>query len=754
MAVSPPRPDPASPAAVAGASFGVSRKGYDPDEVRSFLRDVAAVMTRLQQQVESLERDLAAARSTAAAPAQLDEDTVTALLGEETARIVQTAREAAHQIRARAEESAAKMLRDASEDAARQRSEIEIEVARRRADANSDAVAEIEMARQQGRDMVNEARDYRERVLSDVARRRELARAQLEQLVHGRDRLLNAFERARLAAVDVMAELAPLGEEPDELVNLAPTTGPVALVPNVRDADPAPAESAPSRPAGDDGRPTDEVPVVAGSPAMYDVDDEDLDDEDLDDDDSDDETTAVAVEIDVEEGADGFEIDEVGTDPVDAADVEDAGDAEDHDGDDHDGDDHDDDVEESVDAADDHLDIDDQVDGAHDADDDTDDTAELHDDPAHEGAELLVLSDHRHERERDEYDDADHDDDHDDDHEDEDDERPPATVVSLFAGETDTERSRPEPVATETAAPEAVATETAATETAATEPDDAPSSKPTVDDLFAKLRRASAAMVAKEAAEALAAGEHAAPVGGDPVADGADEAIGDTSDVTASGVFAERDEALVPLIVSSARKLKRVLADEQNDVLDALRRANRIDTVDALLPAETDQVARYTSAVDDDLRSAAEAGARSIREDADVAQVLGSASLLAPVAESFALDVVRPLRERLDRAVMQVGEDPAELASLVRNLYREWKTQRIDEHVEDLVRLAHGRGAYVALAPGMPVCWSVDPNGPPCADAEDNALAGAVPAGDAFPTGHTHPPMHSGCRCVLVRDHG
>ena len=85
------------------------------------------------------------------------------------------------------------------------------------------------MAKQQGREMVNEARAYRERVLSELARRRELARQQIEQLMHGRDRLLQAFERARLVAVDVMAELTPLGE-PDEYVNLSPTTGPVPMM--------------------------------------------------------------------------------------------------------------------------------------------------------------------------------------------------------------------------------------------------------------------------------------------------------------------------------------------------------------------------------------------------------------------------------------------------------------------------------------------------------------------------------------------
>ena len=102
---------------------------------------------------------------------------------------------------------------------------------------SSDAEAELAMAKQQGREMVNEARAYRERVLSELARRRELAREQIEQLMHGRDRLMQAFERARVVAVDVVAELKPLGE-PNEYVNLSPTTGPVpVMVPNTRRPD-------------------------------------------------------------------------------------------------------------------------------------------------------------------------------------------------------------------------------------------------------------------------------------------------------------------------------------------------------------------------------------------------------------------------------------------------------------------------------------------------------------------------------------
>jgi hypothetical protein len=44
----------------------------------------------------------------------------------------------------------------------------------------------------------------------------------------------------------------------------------------------------------------------------------------------------------------------------------------------------------------------------------------------------------------------------------------------------------------------------------------------------------------------------------------------------------------------------------------------------------------------------------------------------------------------------------------------------------------------------------VDRAGEPCPDAEDNALAGVVPAGEPFPTGVCQPPAHPGCRCMVL----
>lgn len=230
MSISFSRPDPSSPAAVGAAAFSVGRRGFDQNEVKEFLRMVAAELARLQEREKFLERELRSAQTRAISePGALTEEMVTELLGEETARIIAAAREAALQIRERAEETAGRLIREASDDASRIRKEADIDSQRIRGDAASDAQAEIEMARQQGTEMVNEARQYRERVLNELAKRRELAREQIEQFEHGRDRLLNSFERARQTTEEVLSELAAGQDEDAELIDLTNSTGTIPV---------------------------------------------------------------------------------------------------------------------------------------------------------------------------------------------------------------------------------------------------------------------------------------------------------------------------------------------------------------------------------------------------------------------------------------------------------------------------------------------------------------------------------------------
>jgi len=72
-------------------------------------------MARLQEREKFLERELRTAqRGSTNSVVALDEEVVTRMLGEEAARILSTAREAASQIKIRSEDGASRMLREAT----------------------------------------------------------------------------------------------------------------------------------------------------------------------------------------------------------------------------------------------------------------------------------------------------------------------------------------------------------------------------------------------------------------------------------------------------------------------------------------------------------------------------------------------------------------------------------------------------------------------------------------------------------------
>lgn len=649
MAISFSRPDPSSPTAVAGATFPSSRRGFDQNEVRDFLRMVSAELSRQQERITFLERELLnSQQAVPAPPIELNEETITELLGEETARIVQAAREAAGKIKVRSEETATRLVREATDEAARIREDAELEAARVRQDATSDAEAEILMAKQQGRDMVNEARAYRERVLADVARRRELAREQIEDLMHGRDRIVQVFDRARIATEDVLRELDDVAEEPSEFVNLAPTTGPIPIIVQ---ADEIEAHEAVR-------------PAVSSAPAFAPYD-------------QDEDVAVMAAEVVIDRSA-LIEDVVITEQTVTEQSI----------------------VEEEV--------VDVPV---------VADVVVIEDDaPIAPVVELVV-------------------------------EAPVSNVVPLFARQ-------------ETQAVDAADIDSELDDDEDDENDPplviveqkAKVVVPPADDIFAKLRRSGAESVAKEVVTTQVKKTEPKKKAVDKVVEPIVEnvVVPEVEEVEVATPFELRDAALAPVIVAMSRKLKRVLADEQNEVLDILRGKLSVKTLDAIVGPKADHSARMIEALEASLKASALAGAKSLSNAADKDLEKMVATQMAAINEYVIATVVVPLRERLSRSISQASGDNAELTSLVRLVYREWKNQHVDTQVDNIAQTSFGRGAFAALTPGTKVCWKVDPNGPACADAEDNSLAGFVVAGEAFPTGHTHAPAHAGCRCALV----
>ena len=627
MAISFSRPDPSSPAAVGSAQFSVVRRGFEQEEVRDLLRGVSAELARLQERERFLESELRSMQTRGlSAPGAIDEEMITALLGEETARVLTSAREAAKQQIARAAETAERLVREASSDAARIRQEAEIESSRQRNDAVADVEAEIELAKQQGREMVIEAREYREKVLSELARRRELAREQIEHLIHDRDRLVAAFDRARLAANDVVGDLTEFDELSEEVARISGLNTPVdATAPiffdHTKDPDAIPQSSE-----------LIEVEEVVGVIAE-----------------SIDSTTVEVVEItetteivEVVEAADEIEVEEL--------------------------------VEETPDTT----------------------VVAMHEAPA-------GMSEHPSSE-------------------------PPtqehiAEVVQLF-GKKRKEAEAPQvDVESPVKAAEVVEATEAKKQPAVTTPQ-----KKSVDDLFARLKQTNTAEVARTAKPKVVV----------PKVD--------------QGVFDHRDAVLEPILVLITRKMKRVLADEENSMLTYLQGKKSIVALEKVLPAADEHLQMYVEALAEDVISAAMAGAQSLSKSlkADLRKRITRSAVMQVVSRTMDESTIRPLREKIQRAVEQSNGDRDEMSNLIRSVYREMKMQRVEQQVSDIARMAYSRGAYLVLDQGTKVCWMVDPNGPSCADAEDNSLAGSTGLGSEFPTGHIHPTAHAGCRCLIA----
>lgn len=208
-------------------------------------------------------------------------------------------------------------------------------------------------------------------------------------------------------------------------------------------------------------------------------------------------------------------------------------------------------------------------------------------------------------------------------------------------------------------------------------------------------------------------------------------------------VMARRDELLGAALAALCRRLKRVLADDQNGILDRLRGVAGWSA--EVLGSQEDHEGRYREAAQGPLGEAARAGALFGGGSADDAPAVGA------IADDLARSIVAPLRRRLlDHPGSADDRDEAAMVEHVGSAFREWKGQRVERVAADHAHDAFWEGAMVVTPADQPLRWVVDDDGVQCPDCDDNALAGSLAPGEQFPTGHMHPPAHPGCRCLLV----
>ncbi len=661
-----------NPEEIPRRSFPTARKGVDGDAVRRYLESLADDVRGLLERESQLRRRLMEAERKASEPPVLDEATLNRAVGVETARVLQSAHDAAREVIARAELTAREMLAETETRAAemiagaRQEATDLLEEARVEADAltartltemtalkegarfeaeslleaaHDDAVALLDTTKQRCRQTVRDARKLRASVLSDLVDRRRALFVQLEQLRSGRDSLVEVVSAVETTVEELKGRLegaehgarvaaAEAGERAemfvdDEVVDLLEPDLALDLHSELLGAD---AEGELDDEAGD-------APEGSGGPG------------------GDDNSEAAAVEIDLV-ALGGSDDDEMAVDKDDEL--------------------HRDKVR-AEDAAASRRSVGElfaRIRAARAADVEARDR-DIEDAPG------------------------------------------PA-----LAGE-----DTPAPaLAGEDAEPYGEADEGSQQQCSEDEGENQTSSEPESEPLPAVL---------------------------DPSPDEPPSV-----DVWGAAARARRDELVKPSLTKLSRALKRALQDDQNELLNAIRHAAGAADLEVLLPEEV-QKERYIVASSSALAALwlvgrhwlAPGSGRDLPGDgANLAEA--SAEAGRRLGFELAGELSSLLRHRLAESFRVQGDIGDGAQDSAGAAYREWKGPRIEGIAGDFATRAFTVGA-LAGAEGTSVRWVVG-DVEPCPDCDDNALAGDQPAGATWPTGQVGPPVHPGCRCLLV----
>ena len=202
---------------------------------------------------------------------------------------------------------------------------------------------------------------------------------------------------------------------------------------------------------------------------------------------------------------------------------------------------------------------------------------------------------------------------------------------------------------------------------------------------------------------------------------------------------AQRSGVLDPLLVTVGKRAKRAAQDDQNALLDAVRRHKGRPTSAQVLAPESDLLTAWVGVLRDAIDEAYGAGCVAAGGEAGRPD--------EELTREAAATIVLPVRERIAAAIDSGEEgDTGGLVERIGARFREWKNQSLEESLFDALTVAWSHGVYDASPDGAVLRWIPVTEGR-CADCDDNGLEPTV-KGSSFPTGQTHPPAHPGCRCL------
>jgi DivIVA domain-containing protein len=305
-----------------------------------------------------------------------------------------------------------------------------------------------------------------------------------------------------------------------------------------------------------------------------------------------------------------------------------------------------------------------------------------------------------------------------------------------------------EPAVEEPAAEEPVAEEPAPAARATTTAEDAAPGALTLD-LEEELE------AAQEESEALAdrttADEDAAAATSDEPAAGSSPPL---DPALVEQAQALRAQALAPLHPKVVRKLKRGLQDVQNGMLDKIRRADGRGAADDFMPDEGG-IAALTQLTDEFLLNAYTSGVSNGETLAGVEVEVSapteslSGDLIAALGETL----LGSLRQQLETG-LDAEEDLAQLAERIGRVFGETKEAPVEEQSAIALLRCYETGLRAAWvsADGIAERRYALATEPPCLDPRcaENDRIGPVAVEAAFPSGHDVPPVRIGCNCTTV----
>lgn len=218
--------------------------------------------------------------------------------------------------------------------------------------------------------------------------------------------------------------------------------------------------------------------------------------------------------------------------------------------------------------------------------------------------------------------------------------------------------------------------------------------------------------------------------------------------------LSRRGEVLQETPIQASRRLKRLLQEDQNDLLDRIRTHRGKGTFDQDISPLDQQESRFAEGMGEILGEAFSAGRKVAGGDNE-----GDPD--QPVRNLVSRQLVGPLRRELSTAVevgLQAQDTPTSIAERASDIYRVWKGVRTELLGEGLVFAAYHQGLMdVWRSQGAATKrWVLSSDEQTCPRdvCRQNTGAGAVALDSAFPSGHMAPPAHGGCTCTMSGSEG